>query len=106
MGLMFIFVRPSPPPMESRYLAEAQQRLAAAQTAKKGRRTTGHDAERPSVFRPNCVKVWTPGQLNKATNRHDPKPSFGLSSWGLKRLIEGGRLRTEPRQHPKWPPGW
>jgi transposase len=33
--------------------------------------------------RPNCVKVWTPGQLNKATNRHGPKPSFGLSSWGF-----------------------
>jgi hypothetical protein len=29
MGLMLNFVCPSPPPMESRYLAEAQQRLAA-----------------------------------------------------------------------------
>src|SRR5262249_28435883 len=59
---------------------------------------------RPSVFRPNCVKVWTPGQLNKATNRHGPKRSFGLTSWGLKRLVEGSRLRTEPRKHPKWRP--
>src|SRR5215472_342193 len=75
----------------------------AART-KKGRRTTRHDAVATVRFRPNCVKVWTPGQLNKATNRHGPKPAFGLSSWGLKRLIEGSRLRTEPRKHPKWPP--
>src|SRR5262249_16134412 len=44
-------------------------------------------------------------QLNRATNRHAPKPSFGLSSGGLKRFIEGSRPRTEPRKHPKWPPG-
>src|SRR5499427_7060584 len=61
--------------------------------------------QRPSHFRPNCVNVWTPGQLNRATNRHAPKPSFGLSSGGLKRFIEGSRPRTEPRKHPKWPPG-
>src|SRR6516225_8339282 len=48
--------------------------------------------QRPSIFRPNCVNVWTPGQLNRATNRHAPKPSFGLSSWGLKPSIEGGSL--------------
>src|SRR5215472_11372148 len=75
----------------------------AART-KKGRRTTRHDAVATVRFRPNCVKVWTPGQLNKATNRHGPKPSFGLSNWGLKRLVEGSRLRTEPRKHPKWRP--
>jgi hypothetical protein len=43
-------------------------------------------------FRPNCVNVWTPGQLNKGTNRSGPKLSFGLLSWGLKPLIEGSRF--------------
>ena len=74
----------------------------AART-KKGRRTTGHDAVatiRLSSELRESVDAWAAKQSGKPA----PKPSFGLSNWGLKRLVEGSRLRTEPRKHPKWPP--
>jgi hypothetical protein len=75
-----------------------------ATDTKKGRRTTGHDAVatiRLSSELRESVDAWAAKQSDKPAR---PKPSLGLSSWGLKRLIEGSRLRTEPRKHPKWLP--
>jgi hypothetical protein len=51
-----------------------------------------------SVSRSNCVNLWTPGRLNRATNRLGPKPFFGSSSWGLEPRGTEAHLRTGPRK--------